>query len=197
MTCDPEWTLRGWVRLCCWLIRKYAELAVILLCPLTLLNYLCVISLNLLASPHPSATGLAVVQEWRSVEEPNRGSQIHNMPSDLSQTWGVQLLIFQRTLHYHSGQNSPSVNREGLVCHLHNIHTFLHCSIDSLTITPQKREACDSRAAPLLYSRINFEHKVFLLFEVRDGVENITHGEHSAAIRPSVLHMRQAFLWVI
>lgn len=43
-------------------------------------------------------------------------------------------------------------------------------------------------------SRINFEHKVLLLLEVRDGVENIAHGEDGATVRPSVLHMRRALL---
>lgn len=46
-------------------------------------------------------------------------------------------------------------------------------------------------------SRINFEHKVLLLLEVRDGVENIAHGEDGATVRPSVLHMRRALLWVV
>lgn len=49
----------------------------------------------------------------------------------------------------------------------------------------------------MVHSRINFEHKVLLLLEVCDGVENITHGKHSAAIGSSVLHVRWAFLRVV
>lgn len=58
-------------------------------------------------SVSPSFTGLAGVQECLSVAKPNRSSQIHNMPSALSQAQGEKLLIFQRTLHYHSGQKHP------------------------------------------------------------------------------------------
>lgn len=46
-------------------------------------------------------------------------------------------------------------------------------------------------------SRVNFEHKVLLLLEVRDGVEHVTHGEYGAAVRPSVLHVRRALLGVV
>lgn len=45
--------------------------------------------------------------------------------------------------------------------------------------------------------RVNFEHKVLLLLEVRDGVEHVAHGEDGAAVRPSVLHVRRALLGVV
>lgn len=188
-----------------------------------------------------SFAGLAGIQEWLSVAKPNRSSQIHNTPSALSRARGEQLLIFQRTLHYHSGQKAPGVNTEALSCHarlLQNIHTFPPHCIDCISksteamqlpsnYTDRQRETevhtdhfygnimfqtlnCDrnnflwcciynqeeekGRKASHVYSRINFEHKVFLLFEVCDGVENIAHGKNSAAIRSSVLHMRWAFL---
>ena len=109
---------------------RNAELCVFCVCPLTLLNYLSVISLGLFPSlrlSFSSVAGLAGVQEWLSVAKPNRRSQIHNTPSALSQAWGEKLLIFQRTLHYHSGQNAPGINAEALGCHARhsqNIHTF-------------------------------------------------------------------------
>lgn len=99
----------------CWLTRKFAELGVILLCPLTLLNYLCVIPLSLLAAL--SFTWLAGVQEWLSVAKSNRGSQIHNTPCGISQASCEQLLIFQRTLHYHSDLSTQSINSEALGWH--------------------------------------------------------------------------------
>lgn len=46
-------------------------------------------------------------------------------------------------------------------------------------------------------SRVNLEHKVLLFFEVGDGVENVAHGQDSAAVRPPVLHVRRAFLRVV
>lgn len=46
-------------------------------------------------------------------------------------------------------------------------------------------------------SRVNFEHKVLLLLEVRDGVEHVAHGEDGAAVRPSVQHVRRALLGVV
>lgn len=46
-------------------------------------------------------------------------------------------------------------------------------------------------------SRVNLEHKVLLFFEVCDGVENVAHGQHGAAVGPSVLHVRRAFLGVV
>ena len=112
----------------CWLARENAELVVIFLCPLTLLNYPCVIALGLFLSPSasPSFPGSAGGWEWLSVAEPNRSSQIHNTPSVLSQAWGEQLLIFKRTLHYHSGRNTAGINTEAPgdhAQHLHNIYT--------------------------------------------------------------------------
>lgn len=68
-------------------------------------------------SVSPSFTGLASVQEWLSAVKSNRRSQIHNTPSALSEAWGEQLLIFQRTLHYHSAQNTPDINTKALGCH--------------------------------------------------------------------------------
>lgn len=81
-----------------------------LLCPLTLLNYLPVILFHLFASSSlsPSSTFLAGGKEQLSVVKPNSRSQIHNMPGALYPTQGEELLIFQRTLHYHSGQNTPA-----------------------------------------------------------------------------------------
>lgn len=46
-------------------------------------------------------------------------------------------------------------------------------------------------------SRVNLEHKVLLLLEVCDGVENIAHGQDGAAVGPPVLHVRRAFLRVV
>lgn len=46
----------------------------------------------------------------------------------------------------------------------------------------------------IVHLRVNFKHEVLLLLEVCDGVENITHGEDSAAVRSPVLHVRRPFL---
>lgn len=150
------------------------------------------------SSVSASFAGLAGVQECLSVAKPNRSSQIHNMPSALSRVQGEKLLIFQRTLHYHSGQNTPSINIR-LSCstfleHLQIPYLQEHTEALQLRISRRSRKR---RIASVLYLRVNFEHEVLLLFEVGDGVENITHGEYSAAIRPPILHMWWAFLWVI
>lgn len=126
MTSDPEWTLRrtvptqgdilavDWQEKMLSLVFFYSSLssnfAQLSKCHLSR-------SLPLSFSVSPSFTGLAGVQEWLSVAKPNRSSQIHNTPSALSQAQGEQLLIFQRTLHYHSGRNTPGINTEALGCH--------------------------------------------------------------------------------
>lgn len=89
-------------------------------------------SLPLSFSVSPSFTGLAGVQEWLSVAKPNRSSQIHNTPSALSQAWGEQLLIFQRTLHYHSGQNTPHINTKALGCHAQFWKVHITCNYNTL-----------------------------------------------------------------
>lgn len=200
----------------CWLTRKYAERGVIFaLSSIFAQLSMCHLSrpLPLSFSVSPSFAGLAGVQECLSVAKPNRSSQIHNMPSALSQAQGEKLLIFQRTLHYHSGQKhtkhqqcntrlSCSTFREHLQIPAapHRLVNPIFTKARSLTAMKRlsrRRRKRKRRIASVVYLRINFEHKVLLLFEVGDGVENITHGKYSAAIRSPILHMRWAFLWVI
>lgn len=88
LTSDPEKMLRDSpatrIPFSCWLTRKCAELAVILLCP-QLCSIICHPTLSLPLALCPSSPCLAGVQEWLSVEEPNCRCQIHYMPVALSQ----------------------------------------------------------------------------------------------------------------
>lgn len=132
---------------------KNAELNFIFLRPLTLLNYLCVICpsrfLSLSFSASLSFTVLASVQEWLSVAMSNRRRQIHNMPSALSQARGEQLLIFQRTLHYHSGPNTPGINTEALGCHARHLRLLPPHCITSSALFPKVRKPCNYRVITL------------------------------------------------
>lgn len=47
------------------------------------------------------------------------------------------------------------------------------------------------------HSRVNFEHEVFLFLQLWYGVQHVTHSEHSASVRASVVHVWRALLWVI
>lgn len=143
---------------------RNAELCVFCVCPLTLLNYLSVISLSLFPSSSlrlssSSVAGLAGIQEWLSVAKPNRRSQIHNTPSALSQARGEKLLIFQRTLHYHSGQNAAGINAEALGCHarhLQNIHTF-----PPLEKTLYQRPRSYQAIMPITAEKLKSVHTIF------------------------------------
>lgn len=91
-------------------------------------------SLSLSSSVSPSFTGSVGAQERLSMAQPNRSSQIHNTPSAPSPARGEQPLIFQRTLHYHSGQNTPGISAEALryhAWHLQNIYTLPQHYIDT------------------------------------------------------------------
>lgn len=46
-------------------------------------------------------------------------------------------------------------------------------------------------------SRVNFEHKVFLFLQLRYGVQNVTHSEHSASVWASVMHVWRTLLRVV
>lgn len=108
----------------------------------------------------------------------------HNMPSGVSHGSGEPPSIFQRTLHYHSGQK-------------HSNAESYHARRQTLARGFLWRCSKNRRRNSELDSRINLEHKVLLFFEVCDGMENIAHGQHSAAVRPPVLHVRRAFLGVV
>lgn len=45
--------------------------------------------------------------------------------------------------------------------------------------------------------RVDLEGKVFLLAQLRDGLQHVAHGQHSAAVRPAVLHVGGAFPAVV
>lgn len=45
--------------------------------------------------------------------------------------------------------------------------------------------------------RVDFQDKVFLLFELRDGLQHVAHGQDSTAVRSAVLDVRRTLLAVV
>lgn len=46
-------------------------------------------------------------------------------------------------------------------------------------------------------SHVHFEYKVFLVFQLGDGLQDVAHGENSAAVRPAVSDVRGTFFVVV
>lgn len=76
---------------------------------------------------------------------------------------------------------------------------FLHHAIGNDVKTVIKNTACVCVFSVCLcsYLRVNFENKVFLLFELRDGLQHVAHGQDSTAVWPTVLNVWRTLLTVV